>query len=470
METKGFLTTRERIIPGEGQGANVYDFAKLLKAVTKAARMGGKGTAGGGASPRKESSGEGRKEISGGRRKNVSAQRLKKRSGEGWKDDSALEYVAEDELLDEDLSNLRQAATQQKRGRGRPAKERLRSGGDRPKVATATVSPGAAAGGETRSRPATPDDAGSPEATSREREGRGDGDHALAVSERDAPGSEDGAAGLADVPARGELHVFAEVAAREFNDQAPFRATLSRIVNLYHRAGLPSEEFTERLDAARQRTKERTGAVRTLAGKQATHGRSRKNTMPYFFAIFEDLLGLRESPALPAPDAGEGATPAGRESNPAVPGGWDRRPSWRSYRGENAPADRPAPAPERVVAGTPDPGSDEDARLIKTVVSTFGRQFADFAAAEALGEWAVTLWQESHLSRERFLAAATEASEQLLRDRATSPSAALFRNGLMRTVERLGDGTAVGTHDRGESPAPSAPIADGAAPRDRTRA
>ncbi len=114
LETKGFLTTRERIIPGEGQRANVYDFAKLLKAVTKAAKIGGKSTGGGAADPRKELSEEGRKEISGGRRKNVSAQRLKKLSGEGRKVDSGLEYVAEDELLDEDISYIRQASTQQK--------------------------------------------------------------------------------------------------------------------------------------------------------------------------------------------------------------------------------------------------------------------------------------------------------------------------------------------------------------------
>ena len=192
--------------------------------------------------------------------------------------------------------------------------------------------------------------------------------------------------------------------------------------------------------------------------------------MPYFFAIFEDLHELRESPSLPAPGANEGGALAGGESDLAVPGGEERRPSWRSYRRENAPADRAAPAPDRMVGGMLAPGAGEDARLIKNVVGTFSRQFADYAAAEALGEWAVALWRKSHLSRERFLAAATEASVQLLRDQATSPSAAHFQNCLMRTVEQLGGGKATEPQDCGEAPAPSAPSADGASPRNQTRA
>ena len=92
--------------------------------------------------------------------------------------------------------------------------------------------------------------------------------------------------------------------------------------------------------------------------------------------------------------------------------------------------------------------------MIKGVVSTFSRQFADYSAAEALGEWAVTLWQKSLLSRERFLAAATEASEQLLRDQATSPSVPHFQYCLMKTLERLDGDKAIEPQGRGEASAP----------------
>ena len=418
LEAKGFLATRERIIPGEGQRANVYDFAKLLKAVTKAAKSAGKSTPHGAPDPRKESSGEGRKEVAGGRRKNVSAQRLKKRSGEGWKDDSALEYVVSDESLDEDRSNLRTASGQ--------------------------VSPGEVQGGE----------------------GQPSGPRPSETPPRALPDGDQGDTASAGHPPREELHRFAEVVAREFNDQAPFRATLSRLVNLYHRAGLPLEEYTARLDGARQRTQERTGAIRTLPGEQASHGLSRKNKMPYFFALFEEMLGLRESPP-PRSGADVGEQRAGGESDLAVPDGGGRRPPWRPNRQGDPPVGRPAPLSDRP-AGTPLPpgAAGEDVRLIKGVVSTFSRQFADYAAADVLGEWAVALWRGSRLSREHFLAAAEDASVQMLRDRAAAPSAARFQACLTEMLARPGGHQDTEAQDRREAPSSSAPAGDAVATPD----
>jgi hypothetical protein len=371
--------------------------------------------------------------------------------------------------MDEDTSNIRQAPTQQKRSRGRPRKERPQPFGDPPESAAVTVPPSAAAPGEGYTRLPVLATPVPPEPPSRENDGQGGGGLVPRPPGRATPSDDDGAAALVGDPAREELHGFAEVVAREFNDQAPFRATLSRIVNLYHRAGLPPEEFTGRLDAARQRTKERTGAVRALGGDKAPHGPARKNKMPYFFAIFEHLLGLREAPSLPVSGADGAESLAGGDPT-AIAADGERLPARRSSRGSSAPVDRPAPAPKRVVAGTPAPGAGQDARLIKGVVSTFSRQFADYAAAEALGEWAVTLWQRSHLSRARFLAAATEASEQLLRDQTAAPSAAQFQNCLVKTVERFDGGKASEPQSRVEAPARLAPPADGAGPRDQTRA
>ena len=107
--------------------------------------------------------------------------------------------------------------------------------------------------------------------------------------------------------------------------------------------------------------------------------------------------------------------------------------------------------------------------MIRTVVSTFGRQFADRAAADALGTWAVTLWQESQLSRERFLAAASEASVELLRDHSAAPSAAQFQNCLVGALGRLNGGRTIEPGDRREQPMPSVSLADGTAPRNQAR-
>jgi len=81
--------------------------------------------------------------------------------------------------------------------------------------------------------------------------------------------------------------------AREFNDQAPLRASTMRAYNLLRRTGLPREQFIEHLYAARSVTKERTGSIRSRAGEDA-FGVPVKAKMAFFFAVLEDLLGLRE--------------------------------------------------------------------------------------------------------------------------------------------------------------------------------
>ena len=107
--------------------------------------------------------------------------------------------------------------------------------------------------------------------------------------------------------------------------------------------------------------------------------------------------------------------------------------------------------------------------MIRTVVSTFGRQFADHAAADALGTWAFTLWQESQLSRERFLAAASEASVELLRDHAAAPSAAQFQSCLVKALGSLSGAGAIEPGDRQDIPTPSVSPADETAPRNHAR-
>jgi hypothetical protein len=76
---------------------------------------------------------------------------------------------------------------------------------------------------------------------------------------------------------------------REFADQAPLQASVGRALNLYQQSGLELSAFIDVLMLARARTKERSAAIKT----QPTAGWGPKPRMPYFFAVLEDLLGLR---------------------------------------------------------------------------------------------------------------------------------------------------------------------------------
>jgi len=219
-------------------------------------------------------------------------------------------------------------------------------------------------------------------------------------------------------PMRTALHPFAEVIVREFNDRAPFRATLSRLVNLYHHAGLPMDAFADRFDAARQRTKERTMAIRPPTGKVAADGRTAKNKIPYFFALLEELLELRGGMALPVADP-VCADPPMRDTPPPVP--------VLSPPDETNAVGCLEDTPSAVA-------TDTDVRVIGAVVREFSRQFTDYATAVALGDWAIARWQNSGLSQARFLEVAGAASEELVRARPTAASAPLFRERLVAAL------------------------------------
>lgn len=79
---------------------------------------------------------------------------------------------------------------------------------------------------------------------------------------------------------------------REFSDRAPLKSSTTRAYNLYLQSGLPLETFVDGLYRARSIVKERTAVIRVT--DQATAGAPAKNKMAYFFAVLEDLLGLRE--------------------------------------------------------------------------------------------------------------------------------------------------------------------------------
>jgi hypothetical protein len=113
--------------------------------------------------------------------------------------------------------------------------------------------------------------------------------------------------------------------ARELRDDAPLPATITRVLNLFRRAGTPATEWADYLYRARAITQERTAQIRS-GPTESGRPWSPKNKIPYFFAVLEDLLGLRRaaadgSTALPLPWDGHGGDqPQTRTSRPEVPG------------------------------------------------------------------------------------------------------------------------------------------------------
>ena len=67
------------------------------------------------------------------------------------------------------------------------------------------------------------------------------------------------------------------------------RSSLTQATRLWKASGLPEDKFVQRLHEAKSLTRQQ-GSVR---GKPAKDDRQLKNRMPYFFAVVEDLVGLK---------------------------------------------------------------------------------------------------------------------------------------------------------------------------------
>ena len=95
------------------------------------------------------------------------------------------------------------------------------------------------------------------------------------------------------VPERAKLLPYLEDFAPELGDEASLPSTVSRAVNLFHRAHVSVADFTQAMYAARAITKERSASIRRERREASGWGTPDKNRMPYFFAVLEDVLGLR---------------------------------------------------------------------------------------------------------------------------------------------------------------------------------
>jgi len=76
--------------------------------------------------------------------------------------------------------------------------------------------------------------------------------------------------------------------AKELADQAPLKSTTTRAQRLYVQSGTSLDEFIDALQAARLRTKQYTGSIKTERLANGT-----KPKVAYMFSILEDLVGLK---------------------------------------------------------------------------------------------------------------------------------------------------------------------------------
>jgi len=82
--------------------------------------------------------------------------------------------------------------------------------------------------------------------------------------------------------------------AGELGDHASLTSTTTRALRLYQRSDLSRDAFIHRLYEARAITQERSTSIRGSEAGPRKRGRPAKNKMPFFFAVLEDLLGMRE--------------------------------------------------------------------------------------------------------------------------------------------------------------------------------
>jgi hypothetical protein len=76
-------------------------------------------------------------------------------------------------------------------------------------------------------------------------------------------------------------------------DEAPLPSSVSRAINIFKMSSIPIQRWADLLYEANAITKERTQQITKPPGESAT-GFAAKNRAPYYFAVLEDLCGLRE--------------------------------------------------------------------------------------------------------------------------------------------------------------------------------
>ena len=82
---------------------------------------------------------------------------------------------------------------------------------------------------------------------------------------------------------RDHLTAYLQDFRHELGDEAPLSSSVTRALNIFAKAQIPPERWADCLYQARSITKERSVQIT-------------KNRAPFYFAVLEDLRGVREHP------------------------------------------------------------------------------------------------------------------------------------------------------------------------------
>jgi hypothetical protein len=93
---------------------------------------------------------------------------------------------------------------------------------------------------------------------------------------------------------RQAIRPYLEEYAEELGDEAPLSSTITQAVHLFERSGFTIDGFIGQMQQAHRETLRRSGSIK----KQRARGGPgpAKNKMPFYFAILQDYLGLKELP------------------------------------------------------------------------------------------------------------------------------------------------------------------------------
>lgn len=104
---------------------------------------------------------------------------------------------------------------------------------------------------------------------------------------------------LGSVDDREHLAAYLKDFARELGDESPLSSTVTRAYKIFAAANVPAARWSDYLYQARAVTQEHTGQI-TKRATDGGAGARQKNKMPYYFAVLEQLVGLRsETPTQP---------------------------------------------------------------------------------------------------------------------------------------------------------------------------
>jgi hypothetical protein len=95
---------------------------------------------------------------------------------------------------------------------------------------------------------------------------------------------------------REHLMAYLQDFARELGDESPLASTVTRAYRIFAAANIPAARWSDYLYQARAVTQEHTGQITKRATDGGGAGPRQKNKMPYYFAVLEQLVGLRAEP------------------------------------------------------------------------------------------------------------------------------------------------------------------------------